>query len=108
MFDQKKLRRLMKQAGVKMTEIEAEEVVIKTPDEEYIFKNPEVSVISAAGQKTFQLSGHYTTRRRQKRPPEEDIKLVMEQAACTRDEAEKALRESNSDIAAAIMRITGG
>lgn len=107
MFDQKRLRKLMKQAGVKMTEIEAEEVIIKTPDEEYVFKNPDVSVISAGGQKTFQLMGHYTTRRRQKAPPEEDIQLVMEQANCTREEAENAIRESEGDIAGAIMQLTG-
>lgn len=107
MFDQRKLRKLMKQAGVKMTEIEAEEVIIKTPDEEYVFKNPEVAMVSAAGQKTFQLSGHYTTRRRQKEIPEEDIEMVMEQAGCTRDEAENALREADGDIAAAILRTTG-
>lgn len=107
MFDQKKMRKLMKRAGVKMTEIEAVEVVIKTPDEEYVFKNPDVAVISAAGQKTFQLSGHYTTRRRQKEISEEDVALVAEQAACTHEDARTALREADGDIAAAIMKLAG-
>lgn len=107
MFDQKKMRKFMKQAGVKMTEIEAEEVIIRTPDEEYVFKNPDVASISAAGQKTFQVQGHYTTRRRQKEISEEDINLVTEQATCTKEEAENALRESDGDIAAAIMQLTG-
>jgi nascent polypeptide-associated complex subunit alpha len=106
MFDSRKMRRLMKQAGVKMDEIEAEEVIIKTPDEEYVFKNPEVAVISAAGQKTFQLSGNYTTRRRKKEIPEEDVKMVMEQAQCGKEEAEKALRECDGDIAAAILELS--
>ena len=108
MFDQKKMRKLMKQAGVKMTEIEAEEVIIRTPDEEYVFEYPEVAVISAGGQKIFQLSGNYSTRRRQIEIPEDDIKLVMKQANCTREEAENALKGSNGDIAAAIMNLTGG
>ncbi|KYK37795.1 MAG: nascent polypeptide-associated complex protein [Theionarchaea archaeon] len=106
MFDQKKMRKLMKRAGVKMTEIEAEEVIIKTPDEEYVFKNPDVAVISAAGQKTFQLSGNYITRRRKKEIPEKDIKLVAERANCTAEEAEKSLREAEGDIAAAILQLT--
>ncbi|WP_069807390.1 nascent polypeptide-associated complex protein [Vulcanisaeta thermophila] len=38
-------------------------------------------------------------------PSEEDVKLVMEQTGCTREEAVKALRETNGDIAEAIMRI---
>jgi nascent polypeptide-associated complex subunit alpha len=108
MFDQKKMRKLMKQAGVKMTEIEAEEVIIRTPDEEYVFEYPEVAVISAAGQKIFQLSGNYSTRMRQMEIPEDDMKLVMKQANCTREEAENALKGSNGDIAAAIMNLTGG
>ena len=108
MFDQKRMRKLMKQAGVKMTEIEAEEVIIRTPDEEYVFENPDVAVVAAAGQKMFQLSGHYTTRRRQKEIAEEDIKLVMEQAKCTREEAENALKVSDGDIAAAILQLTSG
>ena len=102
------MRKLMKQAGVKMTEIEAEEVIIRTPDEEYVFEYPEVAVISAGGQKIFQLSGNYITRRRQIEIPEDDIKLVMKQANCTRGEAENALKGSNGDIAAAIMNLTGG
>ena len=108
MFNQKKMRKLMKQAGVKMTEIEAEEVIIKTPDEEYVFKNPEVAEISVAGQKTFQLAGHYTTRRRHKEIPEKDITLVMNQTNCTKEEAEKALEVSEGDIAAAILHLMPG
>ena len=107
MFDQKKMRKLMKQAGVKMTEVEAEEVIIRTPDEEYVFEYPEVAIISAAGQKMFQLAGNYITRRRQIEISEEDIKLVMDQASCTKEEALRALKGSRGDIAAAIMQLTG-
>lgn len=107
MFDQRKMRRLMKQAGIKMKEIEAEEVVIKTSDEEYVFKNPEVAEISASGQKTFQLSGNYTIRRRKKEFPEQDIHMVMEQTNCTKDKAEAALQNTDGDIAAAILQLTG-
>ncbi len=108
MFDQKKARKLMKQMGMKMTEIEAEEVIIRTPDEEYVFEHPDVAVVSAAGQKTFQLSGNYITRRRQKEIPEDDVSLVMEKANCNRKEAEKVLKEVNGDIAAAILKLSGG
>nr|KJR71796.1 MAG: ubiquitin [Vulcanisaeta sp. AZ3] len=38
-------------------------------------------------------------------PSEDDIKLVMEETGCSREEAVKALRETNGDIAEAILRI---
>lgn len=38
-------------------------------------------------------------------PSEDDIKLVMEQTGCTREEAIKALRETNGDIAEAILKV---
>ena len=38
-------------------------------------------------------------------PSEDDIKLVTEETGCTREEAIKALRETNGDIAEAIVRI---
>lgn len=106
MFDQRKMHKLMKQMGMKMTELEAEEVIIRTPEEEYVFEHPEVAMMTIQGQKTFQLSGNYIIRKRQKEVAEEDIALVMEQTKCTREVAENALRESGGDIAAAILRLT--
>jgi nascent polypeptide-associated complex subunit alpha len=38
-------------------------------------------------------------------PSEDDIKLVMEETGCSREDAVKALRETNGDIAEAILRI---
>lgn len=38
-------------------------------------------------------------------PSEDDIKLVMEETGCTREEAIKALKETNGDIAEAIIRV---
>lgn len=105
MFDQRRMKKLMKQAGVKMDEIEAEEVVIKTPDEEMVFVNPDVSVISAGGQKTFQVMGKYTTKRR-KFISDEDVKMVTEKAGCTEKAARKALQETDGDIAKAILKLS--
>lgn len=38
-------------------------------------------------------------------PSEDDVKLVMEETGCTREEAIKALKETNGDIAEAIIRV---
>ncbi|MGC8543288.1 MAG: nascent polypeptide-associated complex protein [Vulcanisaeta sp.] len=41
-------------------------------------------------------------------PSEDDIKLVMDETGCTREEAIKALKETNGDIAEAIIKIRSG
>ena len=45
----KQMKKMMKQMGIDMDEIEAEEVIIRTKSEELIFKNPTVTKISAKG-----------------------------------------------------------
>jgi len=55
----KQMKKMMKQMGIEMEEIDAEEVIIRTSDEELIFRNPTVSKISARGVETFQVIGEY-------------------------------------------------
>ena len=94
----------MKQLGINIKDIEGvEEVIIRTKDKEYIFRDVEVTVMEAQGQKTYQIIGNPEIKDRG--VPEEDIKLVMEKTGKSREEAEKALKESNGDIAEAIMKL---
>ena len=103
----KQLSQLMKQFGINIKDIEGvEEVIIRTKDKEYIFKDAEVTVMEAQGQKTYQIIGNPEIKDRGL--PEEDIKLVMEKTGKSREEAEKALKESNGDIAEAIMKLMEG
>ena len=62
--------------------------------------------MEAQGQKTYQIIGNPEIKDRG--VPEEDIKLVMEKTGKSREEAEKALKESNGDIAEAIMKLMEG
>jgi len=97
----------MKQLGINIKDIEGvEEVIIRTKDKEYIFRDVEVTVMEAQGQKTYQIIGNPEIKNRGL--PEEDIKLVMEKTGKSREEAEKALKESNGDIAEAIMKLMEG
>ena len=97
----------MKQLGINIKDIEGvEEVIIRTKDKEYIFRDVEVTVMEAQGQKTYQIIGNPEIKDRGL--PEEDIKLVMEKTGKSREEAEKALKESNGDIAEAIMKLMEG
>ncbi len=101
----KQMKKMMKQMGIEMDEIEAEEVIIRTKSEELIFKNPSVTKISAKGVETFQVVGSYEVKERIE-ISEDDVKLVAEQAGVSLEEARKALMESKGDIAEALIKLT--
>jgi nascent polypeptide-associated complex subunit alpha len=95
-----------------------EEVVVRTRDKEFVFKEPEVTILTIQGVRTYQVVGSPTTRPRTASadeaapaapapsgPPEEDIELVMEQGHATREEAVRALRETDGAPAEAIMKL---
>jgi nascent polypeptide-associated complex subunit alpha len=55
---------MMKQMGIEVTEIDAEEIVIRTDDEELVFENVEVQRMDAQGQATYQIVGEPESRPR--------------------------------------------
>ncbi len=101
----KQMKKMMKQMGIEMEELDAEEVIIRTTTEELIFKNPTVSKISARGVETFQVMGSYEVVKRALQLNEEDVKLIMEQANVDEETARKALEEAGGDIAEALMKL---
>ncbi len=101
----KQMKKMMKQMGIEMDEIEAEEVIIITKGEEWVFKNPSVVRVTAKGVETFQISGGYEVRERLV-ISEDDVRLVMEQAGVSEDEARKALEDAKGDIAEALLKLT--
>lgn len=101
----KQMKKMMKQMGIEMEELDAEEVIIRTSTEELVFRNPNVSKISARGVETFQIMGEYETTKRVPQISEEDVKLIMEQANVDEETARKALEETNGDIAEALMKL---
>ena len=104
-FNPKQAAQLMKKMGIQQTEIEAEEVIIKTADKDIIIKNPNVSKISMSGQETFQISGVVEEHEAKSEISEEDINTVAEQAGVPEDEAKAALEKSEGDLAEAIMEL---
>jgi nascent polypeptide-associated complex subunit alpha len=97
------MQRLMKQFGIKSEEVKAKKVTIELEDKKLVIENPSVIAIDARGQKTFQVIGE--TKEETLGPSDEDIEMVMEQAKASREEAVKALKESNGDIAEAILKL---
>jgi len=100
----KQLEKAMKQMGVRQEEIDATEVTIKTRDKELVIRNPHVTKVNMMGQESIQITGD-VEERELKPYKEEDIKTVMEQAGCSKEEAIKALEEHNGDLAEAILSL---
>lgn len=99
-----------------------EEVVIRTRDKEHVFREPEVTVLTVQGVRTYQVVGSPEVRPRgagpvggaasgpsapaaSAGPPEEDIQLVMEQAGVDRGEAVGALEAAGGAPAEAILHL---
>jgi len=100
----RQMERMMQQMGIDTKAIDATEVIIKKKDgSEMVITSPQVTLIDMQGQKSFQISGDVTERAGG--PSEDDIRLVMEQAKCTREKALAALKETKGDIAAAILKL---
>jgi nascent polypeptide-associated complex subunit alpha len=109
-MNSRQLAQMMKRFGINVKNIDnVEKVIIQTETKEYIFDTAEVTVMEAQGQKTFQIIGEPTVKTRGGEPQDtqkEDIKLIMEQTGKSEAEARKALKETNGDLAEAILKLT--
>lgn len=101
-LDPSMMKNLMKQ--LKMEDIPASEVIIKTENGDLIIDKPSVQRMKVQGKDVFQISGEVVEEETIE-VSEEDIKLIIEQTSCTEEEALEALGESEGDIAGAIIKI---
>ncbi|MFQ5975064.1 MAG: nascent polypeptide-associated complex protein [Candidatus Hydrothermarchaeales archaeon] len=99
----RQMKKMMRQMGMKTEELDAEEVVIKLSDRKIVIDNPSVTMVEVQNQKTYQVMGN---ERIVQEIPQEDIKMVAEQANVSEEEAKKALEESGGDLAEAILSLT--
>jgi nascent polypeptide-associated complex subunit alpha len=113
---------MMKQMGIDIEEIDAEEVVIRTADEELVFTDAEVQLMDAQGQETYQVVGSPERRERGaggSEPalddsddadgddgiPQDDVDLVAQRTGAGEDAAREALEATDGDLAAAVERL---
>jgi nascent polypeptide-associated complex subunit alpha len=108
----RKMNHMMKRMGISQKEIDAEEVIIRTPDHDIVLTNPNVVKVNMMGQDTFQITGAEEIRQRSDLSEDDsleidddDIKTVSEQAGVSEDRAKKAIEDSNGDLAEAIMSL---
>ncbi|CAD5245109.1 nascent polypeptide-associated complex protein [Thermococcus camini] len=103
----RQMKKLMRQMGIKMEELnDVKEVVIRLENKEIIIKDPAITIITAQGEKSYQIIPGSEEVRAIVSIPEEDIKLVMEQTGVDYETAKKALEEANGDLAEAILKLT--
>lgn len=120
--NQRQMELMMRRLGMKTEELPGvEEVIVRTKSSEHVFRSPEVTILTVQGIRTYQVVGTPEVRglspaaaregappsapAAPSGPPEEDIRLVMEQANVAREEAIEALVQSGGAPAEAILRI---
>lgn len=103
----KQMKAMMKKLGMKMEQLEdVERVVVYTKKGNYIFENAEVVSTTMQGATTYQLSGDVRFEEAETVIPEEDVAMVAEQASVSKEAALAALKETNGDIAEAILKLS--
>ena len=103
----RQMNQMMRRLGISVKNIDnVKKIIIQTDTKEYVFKEAEVTIMDAKGQKTYQIIGNPIIRDRSNDTLKEDIKLVMDQTGKSEEEAKKALEESNGDIAEAILKLS--
>jgi nascent polypeptide-associated complex subunit alpha len=119
----RKMKQMMKQMGIDVTELDAEEVVIRTADEELVFSDVQVTRMDAQGQETYQVVGEPESRAVDTGTagaveagadaddaddagiPQDDVELVAMRAGVSEDAARDALESADGDLAAAVARL---
>jgi nascent polypeptide-associated complex subunit alpha len=113
-MNSREVKRMMQQMGIKQVEYpDVKRVVMEAGEINYIIENPQVVAIEAQGQKSFQITGTLKEVIGKKKEvakegtefPEDDIKLVMEQASVSREKAIDALKKAEGQPADAIMNL---
>ncbi|WP_435066806.1 nascent polypeptide-associated complex protein [Haloplanus sp. C73] len=119
----RKMKQMMKQMGIDVTELDVEEVVIRTEDEDLVFSDAQVTRMDAQGQETYQVVGEPEHREGGSASagaiesggdesasesggiPDDDVELVATRAGVSTDAAREALEAADGDLAAAIARL---
>lgn len=124
----RKLNQMMEQMGIDIEELDAEEIVIRTGDEELVFDQPDVQRMDAQGQATYTITGEPETRAAGEEAtplgagdgasdagtgsesggdgiPEADVEIVAQRTDASEDDAREALEETDGDLADAVSRL---
>jgi nascent polypeptide-associated complex subunit alpha len=99
--------RMMQRMGMEVQQLDAvTKVIMETPTKRIVIDNPEVATVTVQGQTVYQVGGG-TVREEGVGGggPDEDAKLVASQAGVSVEQAARALKEANGDLAQAIIML---
>lgn len=101
-------RRLMERMGMQVEEMhDINQVIIKTSTREIVIDKPAVTLTRIQGQDIYQIMGGKVSEggatEKELCVPEEDVRLVAQQASVSPEAARKALIETKGDLAQAII-----
>ncbi|MHA2064510.1 MAG: nascent polypeptide-associated complex protein [Candidatus Thorarchaeota archaeon] len=118
------IARMMKQMGIEQQDVAGvKEVIFRFGDKEWVVNDPQVSLVKQAGSESFQVSGTKVERGltadssgesgegsapepvKEIEIPMEDAALVAAQTGVDIEVAKDALRETQGDLAAAILKL---
>jgi len=102
MKDPKKIQQMMKKLGMKVKEIEADEVIIKSGNKEILISNPQVMAVDMNGKDVYQITGDVS----EKGVNEKDVQIVMEKTGKDKETVVQKLQELDNDLAKAIMELS--
>lgn len=103
------MRRMLDKMGLDMKELpNVQEVIIKTDKKEIIISKPAVTEMKSQDSSIFQVVSNGYEERELETPvfSEEDIMLVSQQANVSAEVATNALKETNGDLARAILLLS--
>jgi len=119
-LDSRKMQQMMEQMGIDITEIDAEEVIIRTAEEELVFRDADVQRMDAQGQQTYQIVGEPDIQDRGASDtggagdagaggavdvPDADVEIVAQRTGVSESKARDALEAVDGDLAAAVERL---
>jgi nascent polypeptide-associated complex subunit alpha len=119
-LDSRKMQQMMEQMGIDIDELDVEEVIIRTTDEELVFTDADVQRMDAQGQQTYNIVGTPETRERSETAggdtdddgddtddgvPQEDVEIVAQRADASTDAAREALLATDGDLVEAVERL---
>jgi nascent polypeptide-associated complex subunit alpha len=117
------IARMMKQMGIEQQDVTGvKEVIFRFADKEWVVNDPQVMLVKQAGSESFQVSGTKEERGlttaveddreegaqepvKESEIPMEDAALVAAQTGVDIEVAKEALRETQGDLAAAILKL---
>lgn len=118
-MDPRKMKQMMEQMGVNMEDIDAEKVIIQTPDADLVFTDADVNKIDARGQETYQIVGSPDEQEPGSAGgsaaavesgdaggvPDEDVEIVAMRTGASEEAAREALEANDGDLAAAVDQL---